>query len=101
MVNCSATACSTMPACPDGVYVAYDSAVMSASAVAGATAGLPYAAASQPNAELVICRLPVPRTCVAGAVTMEVEDALTAEEKAGGTILACQAKSSADCAVDA
>ncbi len=38
---------------------------------------------------------------LSGEVTMEVETALTAEEKAGGTILACQAKSAADCAVDA
>jgi len=38
---------------------------------------------------------------LSGEVTMEVEAALTAEEKAGGTILACQAKSTAACAVDA
>ena len=35
------------------------------------------------------CKVPLSK----GTVTMEVEDALTAEEKAGGTILACQAKS--------
>jgi ferredoxin len=38
---------------------------------------------------------------LSGAVTMAVEDALSAAEKASGMILVCQAKSTADCAVDA
>ena len=36
-----------------------------------------------------------------GVVTMEVEDALSAEEKSSGVILACQAKSVGDLVVDA
>ena len=36
-----------------------------------------------------------------GQVTMAVEDALTPEDKAAGIILPCQAKSTADCSVDA
>ena len=51
------------------------------------------------------CRAGTCGTCkvrlLSGAVTMAVEDALSAEEKAGGVILACQAKSTAACAVDA
>ena len=51
------------------------------------------------------CRAGTCGTCkvklLSGAVTMEIEDALSAEEKASGTILACQAKSTAACAVDA
>jgi ferredoxin-NADP reductase len=38
---------------------------------------------------------------LAGNVTMEVQDALTPEDKAGGVILACQARSLGDVAVDA
>ena len=43
------------------------------------------------------CKVPLSK----GTVTMEVEDALSAEEKAGGTILACQAKSSGNLVVAA
>lgn len=43
------------------------------------------------------CKVPL----TLGAVTMEVEDALTADERASGTILACQAKSAGDLVVDA
>ena len=43
------------------------------------------------------CKVPLTQ----GAVTMEVEDALPADEKAGGIILACQAKSAGDLVVDA
>ncbi len=38
---------------------------------------------------------------LAGQVTMEVEDALTPEDKAGSIILACQAKSTSNVSVDA
>jgi ferredoxin len=51
------------------------------------------------------CRAGTCGTCkvklLSGAVTMAIEDALSADEKAGGVILACQAKSTADCTVDA
>ena len=51
------------------------------------------------------CRVGTCGACKAkllsGQVTMAVEDALTSEDKAAGIILACQAKSVADCAVDA
>ena len=40
-------------------------------------------------------------TLLSGAVTMEIEDALSAGEKKSGVILACQAKSTGNCAVDA
>lgn len=40
-------------------------------------------------------------TLLSGAVTMEIEDALSANEKAKGVILACQAKSTGNCTVDA
>ena len=40
-------------------------------------------------------------TLLSGAVTMEIEDALSADEKAKGVILACQAKSTGNCTVDA
>jgi ferredoxin len=43
------------------------------------------------------CKVPLTQ----GVVTMEVEDALTADEKAGGTILACQAMSAGPLVVDA
>lgn len=43
------------------------------------------------------CKVPLTE----GTVTMEVEDALSAEEKAAGTILACQAKSIGNLVVDA
>lgn len=43
------------------------------------------------------CKVPLTQ----GVVTMEVEDALTADEKAGGTILACQAMSTGALVVDA
>lgn len=43
------------------------------------------------------CKVPLSE----GTVSMEVEDALSAEEKATGTILACQAKSAGDLVVDA
>lgn len=43
------------------------------------------------------CKVPLTE----GRVTMEVEDALSADEKAGGTILACQAKSPSNLVVDA
>jgi ferredoxin len=43
------------------------------------------------------CKVPLSK----GTVTMEVEDALSAEEKAGGTILACQAKSPSNLVVAA
>ena len=43
------------------------------------------------------CKVPL----LQGAVTMEVEEALGADEKAKGIILACQAKSSGDIVVDA
>lgn len=43
------------------------------------------------------CKVPLRQ----GEVTMEVEDALTPDEKAAGTILACQAKSARDLVVDA
>ncbi|WP_235399232.1 FAD-binding oxidoreductase [Sphingomonas sp. SRS2] len=43
------------------------------------------------------CKIPMRQ----GQVTMEVEDALAADEKAGGIILACQAKSAGDLVVDA
>ena len=43
------------------------------------------------------CKVPLTE----GTVTMEVEDALSADEKAGGTILACQAKSPSNLVVDA
>jgi ferredoxin-NADP reductase len=43
------------------------------------------------------CKVPLTQ----GEVTMEVEDALAADEKAGGTILACQAKSAGALVVDA
>lgn len=43
------------------------------------------------------CKVPLTE----GTVTMEVEDALSAEEKADGIILACQAKSPGDLVVDA
>ncbi|WP_293678642.1 FAD-binding oxidoreductase [uncultured Phenylobacterium sp.] len=43
------------------------------------------------------CKVPLSE----GVVTMEVEDALSAEEKSGGVILACQAKSVGDLVVDA
>lgn len=43
------------------------------------------------------CKVPLRE----GEVTMEVEDALTAEEKASGVILACQAKSVGNLIVDA
>ncbi len=38
---------------------------------------------------------------LSGQVTMAVEDALTPEDKAGGIVLACQAKSMANVAVEA
>jgi ferredoxin len=38
---------------------------------------------------------------LSGKVTMEIEDALTGEDKAEGIILACQAKATEDVAVDA
>ena len=40
-------------------------------------------------------------TLLSGAVSMEIEDALSANEKAKGVILACQAKSTSNCTVDA
>ncbi|MEO7468706.1 MAG: 2Fe-2S iron-sulfur cluster-binding protein [Sphingobium limneticum] len=43
------------------------------------------------------CKVPLRQ----GQVTMEVEDALAADEKADGIILACQAKSVGDLVVDA
>jgi len=43
------------------------------------------------------CKVPLSE----GTVTMEVEDALSADEKAGGMILACQAKSASNLVVDA
>ena len=43
------------------------------------------------------CKVPLRQ----GEVTMEVEDALAADEKASGIILACQAKSAHDLIVDA
>lgn len=43
------------------------------------------------------CKVPLSE----GVVTMEVEDALSAEEKSNGIILACQAKSVGDLVVDA
>lgn len=43
------------------------------------------------------CKVPLTK----GVVTMEVEDSLAADEKAGGTILACQAKSAGNLEVDA
>ena len=43
------------------------------------------------------CKVPLSE----GVVTMEVEDALSAEEKSSGVILACQAKSVGDLVVDA
>ena len=43
------------------------------------------------------CKVPLTE----GTVTMEVEDALSADEKAAGTILACQAKSPGNLVVDA
>jgi len=43
------------------------------------------------------CKVPLTQ----GVVTMEVEDSLPADEKARGTILACQAKSAGDLVVDA
>jgi len=43
------------------------------------------------------CKVPLSE----GVVTMEVEDALSAEEKASGIILACQAKSAQNLVVDA
>lgn len=43
------------------------------------------------------CKVPLTE----GTVTMEVEDALSADEKAAGTILACQAKSTSNLVVDA
>lgn len=43
------------------------------------------------------CKVPL----LKGSVTMEVEDALSAEEKASGIILACQAKSPNDLVVEA
>lgn len=43
------------------------------------------------------CKVPLTE----GTVTMEVEDALSADEKASGIILACQAKSTGNLAVDA
>lgn len=43
------------------------------------------------------CKVPL----LEGTVTMEVEDALSAEEKANGIILACQAKSPNDLVVEA
>ena len=43
------------------------------------------------------CKVPLTE----GTVTMEVEDALSAEEKAAGTILACQAKSVGNLVVEA
>lgn len=51
------------------------------------------------------CRVGTCGTCktrlLEGTVSMEVQDALTAEDKAGGWILACQAKSLGNVAVDA
>lgn len=51
------------------------------------------------------CRTGVCGTCKAkllsGQVTMDVEDGLEPEEKARGTILACQAKSTGDVEVEA
>jgi len=51
------------------------------------------------------CRVGVCGTCkvrlLEGAVTMEVEESLTPEDKAAGIILACQAKSTANLAVEA
>lgn len=51
------------------------------------------------------CRIGVCGSCkirlLSGAVTMECEDGLEADAKAQGFILACQAKSTADVAVDA
>ncbi|MBF5066063.1 2Fe-2S iron-sulfur cluster binding domain-containing protein, partial [Salmonella enterica subsp. enterica serovar Istanbul] len=38
---------------------------------------------------------------IEGSVTMEVQDALTEEDKAGGMILACQAKSVGNLVVEA
>lgn len=43
------------------------------------------------------CKVPLSE----GTVAMEVEDALSADEKAGGMILACQAKSASNLVVDA
>lgn len=40
-------------------------------------------------------------TLLSGAVAMEIEDALSADEKANGVILACQAESTGNCTVDA
>ena len=37
---------------------------------------------------------------LSGEVTMEVQDALTAEDKDGGVILACQAKAQSDLEVE-
>jgi ferredoxin-NADP reductase/ferredoxin len=51
------------------------------------------------------CRVGICGTCkvklLSGAVTMEVEDGLEPEDKAQGIILACQAKSTRDVAVEA
>jgi glycine betaine catabolism B len=43
------------------------------------------------------CKVPLRQ----GQATMEVEDALAADEKAAGIILACQAKSTGDLVVEA
>jgi ferredoxin-NADP reductase/DMSO/TMAO reductase YedYZ heme-binding membrane subunit len=77
----------------------------------GTTADLPggstiLEAAEQAGVDLLFeCRAGICGQCktrlLAGQVTMDVEDALSAEEKSNGFILACQARSVRDVAVDA
>ncbi|HTI71050.1 MAG TPA: 2Fe-2S iron-sulfur cluster-binding protein [Candidatus Limnocylindria bacterium] len=72
--------------------------------LAGATCILEAAEAAGVRIENE-CRVGTCGTCkiklLSGAVTMEVEDSLGAEEKANGIILACQAKSTGNVVVEA
>ena len=95
------------PKSPDsaaaGVYVTFQKS----GKPAPLTAGLSILEAAE-SVEVPIdfeCRVGTCGRCkvklLSGAVTMEVEDALSSSEKSSGVILACQAKPTGNCTVDA